>query len=56
MGGAPFPVEEGIASAVRAKDLNIWDSSRVDRGVEDVFRAETTFVGFAVDGIRQQAV
>ena len=41
---------EAIAVAVRAKDLDIRGLAG-DRGVEDVFRAETTFVGFAVDGL-----
>jgi hypothetical protein len=48
-------VAEAIAVAVRTKDLDIRGLAG-DRGVEDVFRAETAFVGFAIDGIKQQAV
>jgi hypothetical protein len=40
MESAELPVEEAIGVAVRAKELDIRNYSRVTEGVEDVFRAE----------------
>jgi hypothetical protein len=51
MGSGELPVEEAIGAAVTAKELDIRKYSRMTEALKTFFRAETTFVGFAVDGL-----
>ena len=55
MGSAELPVEEAIGLPVTAKELDIRNYSRMTEALKTFFRAETTFVGCAVDelGSRQ---
>jgi hypothetical protein len=51
MGSGELPVEEAIGAEVTAKELDIRNYSRMTEALKTFFRAETTFVGFAVDGL-----
>ena len=51
MGSAELPVEEAIGAAVTAKELDIRNYSSVTEALKTFFCVETTFVGFAVNGL-----